>query len=173
MASQSKSAKVEKALIEITFKIDNEPVIKETREIIYNIQEKGFDEFLNILRVTPIEEKVYQVVNFKLTRLPKFIPYTNATIVEEMKKRGLGRPSTYSTIIQTLLERKYVILNKGYLIPTKYGKIIYEYLKEKYPDLISENLTKQLEEAMDKIETNQLDYQTVLNNLFIRVFGII
>ena len=173
MASQSKPAKVEKALIEITLKIDNEPVIKETREIIYNIQEKGFDEFLNILKVTPIEEKVYQVVNFKLTRLPKFIPYTNATIVEEMKKRGLGRPSTYSTIIQTLLERKYVILNKGYLIPTKYGKIIYEYLKEKYPDLISENLTKQLEEAMDKIETNQLDYQTVLNNLFIRVFGII
>jgi len=173
IASQCKPAKIEKNLVKITLKIDNIPIIEETKEFIYKIKNRGFDEFLNTLKVIPLENKVYDVINFKLIRLPKFIPYTNATIIEEMKNRGLGRPSTYSNIIQTLFERKYVILNKGYLIPTKHGKIIYEYLKEKYPDLISENFTKQLEEAMDKIELNEIDYQSVLENLFIRVFGII
>ena len=173
IASQTKPAIIAKAIAKISLKINDDSIIEDTREFICEVKDKGFDEFLNTLKITLLESKAYNVINIKLMRLSKFLPYTNATIIEEMKKRELGRPSTYSTIIQTLLERKYLIVNKGYLIPTNYGKMIYDYLKEKYPDLISENFTRQLEEAMDKIENEHLDYQDVLRNLFIRVFGII
>ena len=173
IASQSKPAKVRNLVLKVKLKVKDEVILEDQKEFVSEIIENGFNEFLNNLRPLKIDPGNYNVINIILTRFPKYPPYTNASLVEEMKNRGLGRPSTYSNIIQTLLERRYVISNKGYLVPTNNGKKIFEYLQEKYPDLISENFTKYLEEAMDKIETNELDYQAVLKNLFIRVFGII
>jgi len=82
-----------------------------------------------------------------------------------MKKRGLGRPSTYAQIVQTLLERRYVIERGGFLIPTKLGREVYAFLREHFPQWTDEQLTRQLEEAMDRIERGELDYMEVLKKV--------
>jgi reverse gyrase len=82
-----------------------------------------------------------------------------------MKDRGIGRPSTYSRIVQVLFDRGYVFEKKGRLIPTNKGLSVYSYLKEYFGDYVSEEVTRQLELTMDKIEAGELDYQQVLREL--------
>jgi reverse gyrase len=83
-----------------------------------------------------------------------------------VKKRRLGRPSTYAHIVQTLLERGYVREKGGRLVPTKRGIEVYRFLKENYPEYTSEELTRKLEEAMDRIERGELDYRNVLKEAY-------
>ncbi|MEM2041027.1 MAG: DNA topoisomerase, partial [Nitrososphaerota archaeon] len=79
---------------------------------------------------------------------------------------GIGRPSTYSRIIELLYSRGYIFQNNGRLLNTRLGKLVYEYLSSKYGDLVSEELTKKLEETMDRIENNEINYQDVLMQLY-------
>ena len=84
-----------------------------------------------------------------------------------MKKRGLGRPSTYAEIVTTLIQRHYVkVLPGGRLYPTKLRLQVYEYLKEHFPREVDEKLTRQLEEAMDKIEAGIVDFQEILQQAY-------
>jgi len=87
-----------------------------------------------------------------------------------MKKTGLGRPSTYSNIVQTLIERKYVLNKGGYLIPTSWGKKIYVYLINNHKNLVSENFTVKLEKDMDLVEEGKKNYQTILKQTFKKIF---
>ncbi len=85
-----------------------------------------------------------------------------------MKRRGIGRPSTYASTVEKLLERGYVIERNGFLIPTKLGKEIYEFLKrqEKILPFVSEEFTRRLEELMDGVEEGREDYRRVLMTLY-------
>jgi len=123
------------------------------------------------LRATPVISPV-PVVEGKVTILRKRIRkdspislYTDGTLVQEMKKRGIGRPSTYATILSKLKQRYYVI-DKHYLIPTSTGEKLVKYLYEKYPKLVDEKRTRELEEKMRKIEEGKINYQDVLNELY-------
>ena len=87
-------------------------------------------------------------------------------LVQEMKKKGLGRPSTYAHIIQTLIDRGYVREVRGYLIPTRMGVEVFSFLKENYPQYTSEELTRKLEESMDLIESGKVDYKEVLREAY-------
>lgn len=71
-------------------------------------------------------------------------------------------------IVQTLLQRGYVIETKGKkkLVPTEKGIKVYQYLITKYKDLVSEERTRQLEKIMDMVEEAKADYQDVLNELY-------
>jgi len=83
-----------------------------------------------------------------------------------MKERGIGRPSTYATIISKLLDRRYVISVKNKLIATKKGMNVYEYLRSKFEKYVSEELTRELEKKMDLIEENKVDYTDVLKEIY-------
>ncbi len=99
---------------------------------------------------------------------PSAYLFTQGSLVEEMKKRGIGRPSTYAATIEKLLERGYVIERKGFLIPTKLGKQIYEFLskQESIIPFLSEEFTRRLEELMDRIEEGKEDYKNILKVLY-------
>jgi reverse gyrase len=86
--------------------------------------------------------------------MPKAFPFTHGELVFRMKERGIGRPSTYATIIDKLLERKYVIEKKGLIFPTSMGIKVYQYLNslEQVREFLSEEFTRKLEELMDKVE---------------------
>lgn len=170
IASQCKSIKIKKMILNLKLFSDKKLLLKEKREIVSEIIEKGFNEFYSTIYPLNIEPNKYKVESLSINRVSKIAPYTNASIIDAMKNKGLGRPSTYSSIIRTIIDRKYAIIRKGYLIPTNQGKIIFEYLIKKYPDLVSEEFTKKLESEMDKIEKRKINYQDIIKTLYLRLF---
>jgi DNA topoisomerase-1 len=75
--------------------------------------------------------------------------------VKELERCGVGRPSTYSAIVATLLDRRYVTRTKGRLEPTELGFAVTDLLVARFPELLSVGYTAALEERLDAIETGQ------------------
>ncbi|AAC07187.1 reverse gyrase [Aquifex aeolicus VF5] len=159
MASQMRPAKV--ITEEIILKL---PYFEWKERVVTEVKEHGFDLMYPTFKVFPKKEKL-EITHKEFREVPKVYPYTQGTLIQEMKRRGLGRPSTYAQIVQTLLERHYVVEEKGFLIPTDLGREVYEYLTKHFPEWTSEELTRKLEEAMDKIERGELDYMEVLKEV--------
>lgn len=97
--------------------------------------------------------------------------YTEGSLVKELEARGIGRPSTYVPIISTLLNRDYVVKEKGKFIPQELGIFVTDYLIANFPDLMQFEFTAQLEEELDRISEGVRDwveylrgYNTLLDN---------
>ena len=166
LSSQTKASKCLKAKIKI--KLDS--LIKEDESFVKIIEENHLKFFKNVKLIDLISGK-FLIENLKIKKVPKEYHYTQGEIIELMKQKGLGRPSTYSNIIQTLIERKYVLSRSGYLIPITWGKKIYDYLIQKHQDLISEDFTIKLEKEMDLVAEGKDDYQKILEKTFNQVFN--
>ncbi|GAB6076715.1 reverse gyrase [Desulfurobacterium crinifex] len=111
------------------------------------------------------ETYYFEVTSCTKRKVPKVFPYTQGELVEEMRKRGIGRPSTYAKIVQTLLDRRYVVEKGRFLYPTKLGVEIYNYLSTNFPEYTSEEFTRKLEAIMDKVESGEEDYQKIIDSL--------
>ncbi len=105
-------------------------------------------------------------VEAEIRTVPKAPLFTQSDIVQLMKERGIGRPSTYATIVDRLFIRNYVIEKNGRVIPTKRGIEVYRYLASNYGKFVSEERTRLLEEKMDAIERGELDYYKALHELY-------
>ncbi len=81
--------------------------------------------------------------------------YTEGSLVKELEARGIGRPSTYVPIISTLVNRDYVITEKGKFIPLELGIFVTDYLIENFPELMKFEFTVHLEEKLDKISEGE------------------
>jgi len=136
--------------------------------LITEITEEGFNKVYEVELHPDLEGKIPVEDKKELKSVPRAYLYTQGALVEEMKRRKIGRPSTYATIISKLLERGYVIERNGFLIPTKLGKQVYEFLKnkEKIMPFVSEEFTRRLEELMDKVEEGKEDYMIILQELY-------
>jgi len=96
---------------------------------------------------------------------PAAYPYREAEIVRLMKDKGIGRPSTYSTIISRLLERYYVKRAGSRLISTERGETIHSLLSKYFGEYISEEVTYKLEQTLDKIEEGEMNFIEALEYL--------
>ncbi len=92
--------------------------------------------------------------------------YNESSIVKELEKRGIGRPSTYAAIIYTVLKRKYVDKDQKRFIPTELGKMVSKMLTEHLPDIINVKFTAQMEEDLDKIAEGKIKRDEVLNEFY-------
>ncbi|BBG24207.1 Reverse gyrase [Sulfuracidifex tepidarius] len=94
--------------------------------------------------------------------------YSEGDLVSEMKTKGIGRPSTYATIVGTLLRRRYVIESKKLkrLIPSNLGIAVNDYLITHYGKFVGEERTRQLLTKMDKVEKGEINYTDLLNELY-------
>jgi DNA topoisomerase-1 len=92
--------------------------------------------------------------------------FTEATLVREMEKRGIGRPSTYAAIISTIQERGYVKLESRRLYAEKMGDIVTDRLTENFDDLMDYAFTAQLEAELDKVAEGSLEWKKVLNDFY-------
>ncbi len=79
-------------------------------------------------------------------------PYNEASIVKAMEEKGIGRPSTYATTIETIIKRKYVTATRGVLTPTDAGKKAVSALQQYFPDIVSTDYTADMERKLDKVE---------------------
>ena len=163
IASQMKEIVVEKTTYEI--KAFDKSV---EESLITKILEEGFNKVLPV-KTYEIPEGKIDITNNKSYYLkPKMPYYTYEEVIQDMKEKGIGRPSTYAITIEKLLERKYIIEKNRYLLPTKLGIEVLSIIKEKeeFYRFVNENYTKELEETMDKIEKNNEDYINALEKLF-------
>jgi DNA topoisomerase-1 len=122
---------------------------------IYPVKEK----FLP--KIQAQEGEKFSVLDFEIKKIETKPPsrFTEASLIKKMKELGIGRPSTYVPTIEILKKRKYVIKEKGFLRPTELGYKVYQFLKENYPELIDLKFTALMEEKLDEIALNKLDYQ--------------
>lgn len=90
--------------------------------------------------------------------------YSEATLVKALEENGIGRPSTYATILSTLSEREYAEKVKNRFDPTPLGKVVNRLLQQGFNDIINESYTAGLEEKLDEIEEGKLDWKSALGD---------
>ena len=104
--------------------------------------------------------------------LPKSPLFTQSEVIHTMKEKGIGRPSTYATIVEKLFMRNYVVEKNGRLLPTKRGLEIYSFLASNYGEFVSEERTRKIEEEMDMVESGKADYVELLQQIYEEVKSI-
>ena len=92
--------------------------------------------------------------------------YTDASIVRMLEEKGIGRPSTYATIISVLLDRYYVTRSNKQLVPTQLGRMINKILIESFPEVIDEEFTAKVENELDEIEAGKLVWNTIISEFY-------
>jgi len=92
--------------------------------------------------------------------------YTEATLIKELEEKGIGRPSTYATILDNIQEREYVAKEKGRLYPTDLGCLVTDLLVENFPDILDVQFTAQMEDELDKVEEGQLPWVQALEDFY-------
>lgn len=93
--------------------------------------------------------------------------YTEASLVKALEEKGIGRPSTYATIISTIIERRYIEKDKKQLVPTELGKVVNKLLVENFPDIINVEFTANIEDQFDKIAEGQEEWKQVLREFYV------
>ena len=133
-------------------------------EVIYG----EFDEDDTLL-LPELEENTMQKV-VTIDPQQKFTkpepPYNEASIVKAMEDKGIGRPSTYATTIDTLLKRHYVSSSKGVLSPSESGTKAVAWLREYFPDVVSSDYTANMEQKLDRVEQGELTRQQALTDFY-------
>ncbi|MBY5931105.1 type I DNA topoisomerase [Halomonas sp. DP8Y7-3] len=92
--------------------------------------------------------------------------YTEASLVKELEKRGIGRPSTYAAIISTIQDRGYVKLENRRFYAEKLGDIVTERLKESFPDLMDYSFTARMEDSLDEIAEGERSWRELLDAFY-------
>ncbi|MGE4518786.1 MAG: type I DNA topoisomerase [Desulfobacteraceae bacterium] len=94
--------------------------------------------------------------------------YTEASLVKALEENGIGRPSTYATILSTIKNKGYVVLENRKFYPTELGIIVTDLLVDNFPEILNVDFTAKFEDDLDKIEHSELDILEVLNSFYKR-----
>ncbi|MEE1321827.1 MAG: type I DNA topoisomerase [Acutalibacteraceae bacterium] len=114
--------------------------------------------------------KSESVKNKELNKLQHFTQpparYTEESLIKTLEENGVGRPSTYATIISTIVKREYVERKSKQLVPTELGEAIVNLLKEKFKNIVNVKFTAQLESDLDLVGEGNLDYIRMLHEFY-------
>jgi len=141
-----------------------------------------FDGFLKVYEVAEKDEedeeanKLPNLDNVKLLELDQLDPeqhftsppprYNEASLVKELEERGIGRPSTYASIINTIQDREYVTKHSGRFYPTEIGMVVCDLLVKNFPYIFDVAYTAKLEEELDEIEEGHEKWTDLLNGFY-------
>ena len=138
-----------------------------------------FEGFLKVMPLAPLQDEsavlpklqAQQTLQLRetikdqhFTEPPK--RFSEASLIKEMEAKGIGRPSTYASIVSTIQDRNYVVKEKNRLHPTLLGLIATEFLKEYFPITVQSDFTATLEENLDKVAVGSMTRLEVLNELY-------
>ncbi|MBD6956157.1 MAG: reverse gyrase [Thermoplasmatales archaeon] len=126
---------------------------------------------LNI-SIENFKENRVRLIPYRNTFRSEILPYTEGDLVSEMKRNGIGRPSTYATVIETIKERGYATEKGSWIIPTDLGIEVHRFLSKRYGNYVSEDRTRMLMEKMDKVERGAEDYSEVLHSLLKEIISL-
>ena len=92
--------------------------------------------------------------------------YTEASLIKFLDEKGIGRPSTYNTIITTIVTRNYVVRDGKSLVPTPLGEVTTKLMKENFSDIVDYTFTAHMEDQLDEIEKGNVEMIDVLNDFW-------
>lgn len=94
--------------------------------------------------------------------------FSEASLVKELEEKGIGRPSTYASILSTIRSKGYVELLNKYFRPTELGFIVNDLIVGSFPDIFDVEFTAKMEDELDRVESNEMDWQQVLKDFYDR-----
>ncbi len=151
------------------------------------IKFKGFTEIYQETQEAPENKPEGRDIDPSLTTLPKVAEgveitvksiasqehftepaprFNEATLVKTLEELGIGRPSTYAPIIDTLLQRQYVERSQRRLLPTMLGRVVVDLLSEYFPEIVNTAFTAEVESQLDLVESNEMAWQEVLRRFY-------
>ncbi len=128
---------------------------KEKQEPPQDIPPLTVGELLDLIRLIPKQH---------FTQPPP--RYTEASLVRALEERGIGRPSTYASILTTIQQRGYVEKEKRNLVPTEIGFLVNDLLVEHFPEVMDYGFTAQMEEQLDQIAAGRQEWVPVLRRFY-------
>jgi DNA topoisomerase-1 len=133
-------------------------------------KEAGEEQTFEDLAPVPALEKGDEAAVKKITPNQHFTEppprFSEASLVKELEANGIGRPSTYASIVSTLRERDYVRLENRRFNPTDLGETVTRVMVARFPDIFNVEFTSQMETELDKVEEGELGWQTVLQDFY-------
>lgn len=92
--------------------------------------------------------------------------YTEASLIKTLEETGVGRPSTYASILSTITQREYVVREQKQIKPTELGEATTNLLKEKFPKIVNVKFTAGMEAQLDDVESGKTDYIQMLHDFY-------
>ena len=92
--------------------------------------------------------------------------YTEASLVKALEELGIGRPSTYSPTITTILARRYIVKEAKNLYVTELGEVVNQIMKESFPTIVDEHFTANMESLLDSVGEGTVNWKTVVRNFY-------
>ena len=172
LACQMEAARMERTTVEIASQ-DGQVGLRATGQVILfdgfmKVYEEGRDDAV----VDDDDRRLPQISQGDATEKRKVSPeqhftqppprYTEATLVKKMEELGIGRPSTYASIVTTIQDREYVRKDKNRLIPEDKGRIVTIFLLNFFRKYVGYEFTANLEDELDKVSAGDVDYKQVL-----------
>ena len=185
IASQMESAELERTTVDITAKAGGRTIdLRATGTVV------KFDGFLTLYT----EDQDDKTDDEDANRLPEMATgdalkkreiqatqhfteppprYSEASLVKRMEELGIGRPSTYASILQVLKDRGYVRIDKKRLIPEDKGRVLTAFLENFFARYVEYDFTADLEEQLDKISNNEMPWRDLLRDFWTEFIGAV
>jgi DNA topoisomerase-1 len=176
IASQMKAALFDQKSVEI---LADKYMFKATGSVM------KFDGFLKVYAEgkdekdeedEELEHKLPLLTEGEILKLNKLLPeqhftqpparFTEATLVKTLEEKGIGRPSTYATILTTIQDREYVVKQEGKFSPTELGFVINDVLVASFADIFDIQYTARMEEELDEIEEGKIHWTEALSDFY-------
>jgi len=129
-------------------------------------QQKKKDEDVELPNVKVGDSLDLQALEKKQNFTKPPARFTEASLVKELEKRGIGRPSTYASIISTIQDRGYVSLHNRRFYAEKMGEIVTDRLMGSFRDLVGYNFTREMEEELDSVAQGKIDWKLALDTFY-------
>lgn len=174
VASQMASAVIDTTTIDLTADIytfrARGSVIRFPGFMQIYIEGKDSEDEQDDLGLLPDLTDGQQLIGAKLDPKQHFTQppprYTDAMLVKTMEENGIGRPSTYAPIVDTILGRGYVVREDKHFYSTELGAVVVDMLKESFPDIIDIDFTASLEESLDDVELGNREWESVVAEVY-------
>ena len=124
------------------------------------------EEYERIPELTEGQELIKEKIDSKQSFTEPPPRYTEASLVKALEEKGIGRPSTYSPTITTILARRYIEKAQKQLYPTELGKVVNNLLVQNFPDVINVAFTAKMEEEFDQIAEGKLDWKKSIKDFY-------
>ena len=175
VASQMESAEMERTTVDVLSE-DKQITLRATGSVML------FDGFLTLYQEGKDDEddedgaKLPRVVAGDATAVEKVIPaqhfteppprYSEASLVRRLEELGIGRPSTYASILSTLRDRAYVKMDRNRFIPEDKGRLVTTFLATFFPRYVAYDFTADLEEKLDEVSAGDLNWKQLLRDFW-------
>ena len=175
LASQMEAARLERTTVEIA-SADGQVGLRATGQVVLfdgflRVYEEGRDDVTDeddkrlpqIMQGEPTDKRAVSPEQHFTQPPPR---YTEATLVKKMEELGIGRPSTYASIVTTIQDREYVRKDKNRLIPEDKGRLVTAFLQNYFRKYVSYDFTAGLEDELDLVSAGEAEYKQVLNRFW-------